>query len=163
LNSKKKANNQSKLPKGRSARSKQFMLLPRHVHDTQAPEERMMLDALLPEALTVVAIVKVKLNSVLVEAVVLRVQLHQKLLTPEAELANLGPAERVDFCEVLKHQNAHVRYRQIELDAFVVFGRMHDYTVELNLARYVQKIQVRIGRSLTSINIELSNHVLLCL
>ena len=40
------------------------------MHGADASEERMMLDALFPEALAVVAILKIKLNSILVEAVV---------------------------------------------------------------------------------------------
>lgn len=108
-----------------------------------------MFDALLPEVLAIVAVVEVELDRVFVEAVVFRVQFDKELFALEAELANLSPRKRVYLGVVLKHQDSHVRHGQVKLYAFVIFGRVHHDTVELNFARNVQQVEVRVCRRLT--------------
>lgn len=97
----------------RGAAREQFALLARHALRADAAKKRMMLDALFPEVFRVVAVVKVELDRVLVEAVVFRVQFDEKLFAFEAELANFRPRERVYFGEILKHQYAHVSHGQV--------------------------------------------------
>ncbi len=121
------------------------------MHDTEAPEERVVLDALLPEGLTVIAILEVELDSVLIEAVALRMQLHQELLATEAELADLCPGEGVDLGVALKDEDAHVGDGQVELHALVVLGRVHHHAVQLHFARDIQQIQVGVGGSLPAV------------
>ena len=111
-----------------------------------------MFDAFFPKILAIVAIVKVELDRVFVEAVVLRVQFDEELFALEAQLAYLGPRERVYLGEILKDQNAHVRHGQVELHAFVVLGRMHHDAVEFDLARSVQEIEIGVGWHLASSN-----------
>ena len=121
------------------------------MHDTEAPEERVVLDALLPEGLTVIAILEVELDSVLIEAVALRMQLHQELLATKAELADLCPGEGVDLGVALKDEDAHVGDGQVELHALVVLGRVHHHAVQLHFARDIQQIQVGVGGSLPAV------------
>lgn len=84
--------------------------MPRHSLSTNASKKRVILNALLPKVLAIVAIVEVELDRVLVEAVVLGVQFDEELLALEAYLAYFGPRERVDLGEVLKDEYAHVRH-----------------------------------------------------
>jgi hypothetical protein len=121
---------------GRATRE-QFALLSRHPLRGYAAKERMMLDALLPERLGCVTLLKVELDGVLVEAIVFRVEFDEEFLAFEGEFAYFGPGECVDFGQVLKDEYAHVGHRQVEEDAFVVFGRVHYYAVELDFSRYV--------------------------
>ena len=114
------------------------------MHGADASEERVMLDALLPEALAVVAILEIELDGVLVEAVVFRVQFHEELFASKAQLSYFGPGERVDLGVALEDEYAHVGHRQIQLHTLVVLRRMHYDAVQLDLARYIKQIQVRV-------------------
>ena len=125
------------------AAREQLALGPRHALDAHAAEERVVLDALLPEGLAVVARAQVEGDGVLVEgAEAVRMQLDEELLALEAQLAYLRPRERVDLGVLLKDEYAHVSDAQVELHALVVLGRVHADAVELDLARYVEQVEV---------------------
>lgn len=94
-----------------------------------AAEEAVVLHALLPEVLALVAPVEEEFYHVAVVTISLRVQFNQKLLPLEGDLAYLGPAEGVDLGGVLEHHDAHVRHRQVQRHVLVVLGRVHFYTV----------------------------------
>ncbi len=73
------------------------------------------------------------------------------LLALEAQLADLGPRERVDLGVVLEDEEAHVGHAQVELHALVVFGRVHADAVELDLARDLEHVEVGLGGRLAPV------------
>jgi hypothetical protein len=52
----------------------------------------------------------------------LRMQLNEKPPPLEAQLSNLGPRKRIDSNKVLKDEDAQVRHRQMQRNAFVILN-----------------------------------------
>lgn len=58
-------------------------------------------------------------------------EFNEEALALERKLPDFGPREGVDACDALEYGDAHVRDRNVQLDAFDVFGLVHFHAVQL--------------------------------
>lgn len=76
-------------------------------------------------------------------------QFNQEFLTFETQFADFRPRKRVDFGDVLKDQDAHVSHREIEIDLFVIFRRMHFDSIQLHFSSGIKEIEISISWQLS--------------
>jgi hypothetical protein len=109
-----------------------------------ATKECVVLNTPFPEVLGPVSRWEIEFDGVLVVSRSLGMELDEEFAAFETELADLRPGEGVDLHAALTNENAIVCNSQLKWCTIMILCLKQMYTIHLDLASCVQKVEVSV-------------------